>query len=95
MQIGKAEIHPVADTLSYDDILLLPSYSEVLPGDVKIRTRLAGDIYLNTPILSAAMDTVTEDELAIAMALEGAQGLSTEIFLPRSRPGKPAGSSGF
>ena len=65
----------IEDTLSYDDVLLLPSYSEVMPGDTVLRTRLAGNLYLNIPILSAAMDTVTEAEMAIALALEGGAGV--------------------
>ena len=63
------------ETLSYDDVLLLPGYSEVLPKDCDIRTRLCTDIYLNIPIVSAAMDTVTEEKLAIALALEGGTGV--------------------
>jgi IMP dehydrogenase len=63
------------ESLSYDDVLLIPAFSEVLPGDVSVKTRLAGDLTLNIPILSAAMDTVTEDELAIALALEGGAGV--------------------
>jgi IMP dehydrogenase len=73
------------ETYSYDDILLLPSYAELLPGEVDVRTRLAGDIYLNTPILSAAMDTVTEDELAIAMALEGGAGVIHRNLSPEEQ----------
>ncbi|WP_114790087.1 IMP dehydrogenase [Niabella yanshanensis] len=61
--------------LTFDDVLLVPAYSEVLPRDVDIRTRLTKDITLNTPILSAAMDTVTEAALAIAMAREGGLGI--------------------
>ena len=63
------------ETLSYDDVLLLPGYSEILPRDADVRTRLAADIRLNVPILSSAMDTVTEDALAIALALEGGAGV--------------------
>ncbi len=65
----------IEDTLSYDDVLLLPSYSEIVPGDTNLRTRLVGDLHLNIPILSAAMDTVTEAEMAIALALEGGAGV--------------------
>ncbi|HSV56611.1 MAG TPA: IMP dehydrogenase, partial [Magnetospirillaceae bacterium] len=65
----------IVETLSYDDVLLLPGYSEILPRDADVRTRLAADIRLNVPILSAAMDTVTEDRLAIALALEGGAGV--------------------
>ena len=65
----------IPETLSYDDVLLVPDYSEVLPGQADTRTRLMGDIFLNIPILSAAMDTVTEEKLAIALALEGGVGV--------------------
>ncbi|GAB3016732.1 IMP dehydrogenase [Niabella terrae] len=61
--------------LTFDDVLLVPAYSQVLPRDVDIRTRLTKDISLNTPILSAAMDTVTEAELATAIAREGGLGI--------------------
>ncbi len=61
--------------LSFDDVLLLPGLSEVLPGDVKIGTRFGGSIDLNIPVLSSAMDTVTESELAIALAREGGLGV--------------------
>lgn len=61
--------------LTFDDVLLLPAYSEVLPRDVDIRTRLTKDIPLNIPMLSAAMDTVTEASLAIALAREGGIGI--------------------
>lgn len=61
--------------LTFDDVLLQPGHSEVMPGTVDIRTRIAGDIDLNLPILSAAMDTVTEARLAIAMAQAGGLGV--------------------
>jgi IMP dehydrogenase len=61
--------------LTFDDVLLLPGYSQVLPRDVEIRTRLTKDITLNVPMLSAAMDTVTEANLAIALAREGGLGI--------------------
>ncbi|HEX9650469.1 MAG TPA: IMP dehydrogenase [Cyclobacteriaceae bacterium] len=62
------------EALTYDDVLLLPGYSEVLPRDADTRTQLTRNIHLNIPIVSAAMDTVTEYDLAIAMALEGGIG---------------------
>jgi IMP dehydrogenase len=61
--------------LTFDDVLLMPGYSQVLPRDVEIKTRLTKDITLNIPMLSAAMDTVTEAKLAIALAREGGLGL--------------------
>ena len=61
--------------LTFDDVLLIPAKSEVTPNRVKIGTRLAGDILLNTPIMTAAMDTVTEARMAIAIAREGGIGI--------------------
>ena len=58
------------EALTFDDILMVPAHSNVLPADINVRTRLAGDIYLNTPLISAAMDTVTEYRMAIAIARE-------------------------
>ena len=61
--------------LTFDDVLLIPGYSQVLPRDVEIRSKLTKDITLNVPMLSAAMDTVTEATLAIALAREGGLGI--------------------
>ena len=61
--------------LTYDDVLLVPAFSEVLPRDVSIRSKFTRNIPLNTPIVSAAMDTVTEADMAIAMAREGGIGV--------------------
>ncbi|QOJ31121.1 MAG: IMP dehydrogenase [Gammaproteobacteria bacterium] len=63
------------EALTFDDVLLQPAYSDVLPRDVSLATRLTRDINLNIPLLSAAMDTVTEARLAIAMAQEGGIGI--------------------
>jgi IMP dehydrogenase len=63
------------EAYSYDDVLLLPGYSDILPKDCDVRTRLCADVRLNVPIVSAAMDTVTEEKLAIAIALEGGSGV--------------------
>ncbi len=63
------------EALTFDDVLLQPGYSEVLPREVDLRTRLTAEITLNIPLLSAAMDTVTESRLAIALAQEGGIGI--------------------
>ncbi|MBQ7129108.1 MAG: IMP dehydrogenase [Clostridia bacterium] len=61
--------------LTFDDVLLVPRYSEVIPRDIVLKTKISKDIFLNTPIMSAAMDTVTESKMAIAMAREGGIGI--------------------
>jgi IMP dehydrogenase len=61
--------------LTFDDVLLMPAYSQVLPRDVNIQTQLTKTIQLNIPMLSAAMDTVTDATLAIALAREGGIGI--------------------
>jgi IMP dehydrogenase len=66
--------NPVLEGLTFDDVLLIPGYSEVHPGMVQLKTRLTKDIELNIPIVSAAMDTVTEHRLAIAIAQMGGLG---------------------
>jgi IMP dehydrogenase len=63
------------DCLTFDDVLLVPAYSDVLPKDVEVRTRLARGIELNIPLVSAAMDSVTEARAAITMAREGGMGI--------------------
>lgn len=63
------------EALTFDDVLLIPGYSEVLPKDANIGSRLSKNILLNIPFVSAAMDTVTEFELAISMALDGGLGI--------------------
>ncbi len=65
----------VADALTFDDVSLIPAYSNILPRDVTLTTRISRNIHVNIPVLSAAMDTVTESKLAIAMAQLGGVGI--------------------
>ena len=65
----------VGEGLTYEDVLLVPSFSKILPSDVSLKTRFSKNIILNIPIVSAAMDTVTESKMAIAMASEGGIGV--------------------
>ncbi|AGS20652.1 inosine 5'-monophosphate dehydrogenase [Rhizobium etli] len=71
-----------ADALTFDDVLLQPGHSEVMPGQTNIATRIARDFDLNIPILSSAMDTVTESRLAIAMAQAGGLGVIHRNLTP-------------
>jgi len=66
---------PVPEALTFDDVLLLPARSEVVPANTNTQTQLSRHIRLNIPIISAAMDTVTESHMAIAMAQQGGSGL--------------------
>ena len=68
------EFDNIRQGLTFDDVLLVPQESEVLPGEVSLKTHLTKNIVLNIPIVSAAMDTVTESKLAIALAREGGLG---------------------
>lgn len=76
---------PFPEKLSYDDVLLLPGFADFLPSDVETSVRLSESISLNIPILSAAMDTVTEEELAIALALEGGAGVIHRNMSPEEQ----------
>src|SRR5436190_11922896 len=69
--------HPkiVSDGITFDDVLLIPAYSDFVPSDADTRTRLTRSIELNIPLISAPMDTVTESALAIALAQEGGIGI--------------------
>lgn len=71
--------------LTFDDVLLVPAYSNVLPRDVSLRTQLTRGITLNLPIVSAAMDTVTEARLAIALAQEGGLGIIHKNMTPKKQ----------
>ena len=71
MQMNKFQ----KEGLTFDDVLLVPAKSDVTPNMVSLNTRLAGNVYLNTPIMTAAMDTVTDSRMAIAIAREGGIGI--------------------
>ena len=73
------------ESLTFDDVLVIPGYSEVLPDQVDVRARLAEDVCLNIPLLSAAMDTVTEARLAIALAREGGLGIIHRNLSPEAQ----------
>ncbi|MGI9290777.1 MAG: IMP dehydrogenase [Gammaproteobacteria bacterium] len=75
----------VKEALTFDDVLLRPDYSEVLPREVELKTRVTRDIELNIPLLSAAMDTVTESQLAIALAQEGGIGIIHKNMSPANQ----------
>ncbi len=70
-----SNITQIKEGLTYDDVLLVPAYSQVLPKDVQLKSKLTRNISVNTPIISAAMDTVTESSLAIAIAQQGGIGV--------------------
>jgi IMP dehydrogenase len=72
----------IHEALTFDDVLLQPAYSDVLPRDVELHTRLTRDLVLNIPIVSAAMDSVTEARLAIALAQEGGIGIIHKNMAP-------------
>ena len=66
---------PVPEALTFDDVLLLPNRSDVIPAEVNTQTRLSRNIVLNIPLVSAAMDTVTESRMAIGLAQQGGLGI--------------------
>lgn len=70
-----SNITQIKEGLTYDDVLLVPAFSQILPKDVQLKSKLTRNISVNTPILSAAMDTVTESNLAIAIAQQGGIGV--------------------
>ena len=80
------------EALTFDDVLLQPGYSEVTAKDVSLATRLTRNIAMNIPLVSAAMDTVTEARLAIALAQDGGVGIIHKICRSRSSPSRCAGS---
>src|SRR5450631_4482044 len=75
----------IQKALTFDDVLLVPAHSTVLPRDVSLKTRLTRKIKLNIPLVSAAMDTVTEARLAIAIAQEGGIGIVHKNLSPKAQ----------
>ncbi len=78
-------MHVMEQALTFDDVLLVPAFSDVLPREVSLAARLTRDITLNIPLLSAAMDTVTESGLAIALAQEGGIGIIHKNMSPEAQ----------
>ncbi|MDR1867811.1 MAG: IMP dehydrogenase [Treponema sp.] len=81
----------INEALSYDDVLLVPGYSDVLPRACDTNTLLCAGIYLKVPVISAAMDTVTEEALAIALALKGGSGVLHRNLSPEEQARQVAG----
>ena len=79
---------PVPEALTFDDVLLLPARSDVIPATANTQTQLTRNIRLNIPIISAAMDTVTESHMAIALAQQGGLGIIHRNLTSSSRPMK-------
>ena len=75
----------IGDGITFDDVLLVPQYSEVTPNMIELTTHLTKKIVLNIPMMSAAMDTVTEHRMAIAMARQGVSSTRTCPFRHRQR----------
>jgi IMP dehydrogenase len=78
-------MRPITKALTFDDVLLVPAHSTVLPRDVSLATRVTRNISLNIPLVSAAMDTVTEARLAIAIAQEGGIGIVHKSLAPKAQ----------
>ena len=79
------ELFKVNEALTFDDVLIVPGYSEVLPDQTEVRANITKEIELNIPLLSAAMDTVTEARLAIALAREGGLGIIHRNMSPEAQ----------
>ncbi|MEW5828535.1 MAG: IMP dehydrogenase, partial [Chloroflexota bacterium] len=79
------ELFQAFESLTFDDVLIVPGYTEVLPNETDVRVQLTPQIRLNVPVLSAAMDTVTEARLAIALAREGGLGIIHRNLAPEQQ----------
>ena len=80
----------IQKALTFDDVLLLPAHSRVLPREVSLKSRLTRTLQLHLPLVSAAMDTVTESRLAIAMAQEGGIGIIHKNLPPKAQAAEVA-----
>src|SRR6478672_3970575 len=87
---GFGPMRVIQKALTFDDVLLVPAHSTVLPREVRLASRLTRSIQLNIPLLSAAMDTVTESRLAIALAQEGGIGIVHKNMTPRQQAAEVA-----
>src|SRR3954465_14656566 len=87
---GALDMRLLGKALTFDDVLLVPAYSQVLPRDTSLATHLSRNITLNLPLVSAAMDTVTEARLAIAIAQEGGIGIVHKNLTPRQQAAEVA-----
>ena len=76
---------PIPEALTFDDVLLVPAKSSVLPSEADVRTYFSRNVQLNIPIVSAAMDTVTESRLAIALAQQGGIGIMHRTMSPEQQ----------
>ena len=89
-QFGAINMRLIGKAFTFDDVLLVPAYSQVLPKDTSLATRLTRNIGLNLPLVSAAMDTVTESRLAIAIAQEGGMGIVHKNMTAQQQAAKVA-----
>jgi IMP dehydrogenase len=90
LRTGFKAMRLIQKALTFDDVLLVPAHSDILPRDVSLKARLTRGIYLNIPLLSAAMDTVTEGRLAIALAQEGGIGIVHKNLTPKQQAAEVA-----
>src|SRR5919112_5381589 len=86
----REKMRVIQKALTFDDVLLLPAHSRVLPREVSLKTRLTRNLELNVPLVSAAMDTVTEARLAIAIAQEGGIGIVHKNLTPQAQAAEVA-----
>src|SRR3954471_19107820 len=88
--LERSQMRLLGKALTFDDVLLVPAFSQVLPRDTSLATQLSRNIRLNLPLVSAAMDTVTEARLAIAIAQEGGIGIVHKNLTPKQQAAEVA-----